>query len=514
MSPELFSFVLISYFLLLFLISYFTGKKSDTASFFTANRNSPWYLVAFGMIGASVSGVTFISVPGEVGVSNFFYFQMVLGYLIGYAVIAFVLIPLYYRLNLVSIYEYLGARFGSKAHKTGTSFFLLSRVIGSSFRLFLAAQVLQIGVFEHFGVPFVFTVSFTLLLIWLYTRKAGIKTIVWTDTLQTLFLLSAVVISILIIAKHLNTNTSDILSLISNSEHSMIFDWNPKSGTYFFKHFFAGAFIAIVMTGLDQDMMQKNLTCKTPKEAKKNIVWMSLSLIPVNLLFLSVGVLLFAFITPVHDAIHALPFSYPSEYLAFINEHGDKLEQFSSLNGKTRTDQLFPTLALNNFGTFGAVVFVLGIIAAAFSSADSALTALTTAFTIDFLRADINDKTGKTSRLKNKVHIGFSIITILVILLFYYLNDDSVVTAIFKVAAYTYGPLLGMFAFGLLTKLKTNDKVIPYIAVLSPIISFFVNKYSETLFWGYKFGFELLIFNGLLTFIGMLLFVKKQHNTL
>ncbi len=512
MSPELFSFVLFAYFGMLLFISYLTSRKRDTATFFTANRNSPWYLVAVGMIGSSISGVTFISIPGEVGVSNFSYFQIVIGYLLGYAVIAFVLMPVYYRMNLVSIYQYLESRFGNHAYRTGTSFFFLSRVIGTSFRLFLVAEVLQIGIFDYLGVPFVITVSVTLLLIWLYTRKAGVKTIIWTDTVQTFFLISAVVASIVVISSKLNISFDNILTTISDDPHSQIFDWNPKSGSFFVKHFFAGAFIAIVMTGLDQEMMQKNLTCKTLRDAQKNMVSMSLSLIPVNLLFLSVGVLLYQYTQPLFDAVNHIPNLAPAEYAAYFTEHKDLFEQFASLRGKTRTDELFPTLALNNFGTFAGIAFILGITAAAFASADAALTGLTTAFAVDFLRVDIHDKSGRTVRMKNYIHVGFSVVTILVILMFHYLNDDSVVNAIFKAAGYTYGPLLGMYAFGLLTKLNTNDKAVPYIAIASPVICFFVNKFSAELLWGYKFGFEILILNGLLTFLGMLFFAKRKKN--
>ncbi len=483
MTPTIVFSVIAAYFALLIFISYLTGRKSNTASFFTANRKSPWYLVAFGMIGASLSGVTFISVPGEVGNTNFYYFQIVLGYLVGYFVIVTVLLPLYYKLKLVSIYTYLEQRFGFWSYKTGSAFFLLSRVIGSSFRLFLVAGVLQIGFFNAFNIPFWVTVAVTVSLIWVYTYKAGIKTIVWTDTLQTLFMLTAVIVTIFIIADNMDLSFSGIIESVSSSEHSKIFDWNWKSGTNFFKQFIAGAFIAIVMTGLDQDMMQKNLTCKNLKDAKKNIIWMSLSLVPVNLIFLSLGALLYI----------------------YAAQNGIVLPE--------KTDDLYPMLALNNFSVFTGVVFLLGITAAAFSSADSALTSLTTAFSIDFLKLNINDDGKKVKQTKRFVHLGFSVLLFFVILIFNALNDDSVINAVFKAASYTYGPLLGLFAFGLFTKLRTKDKLVPIIAVLSPVISYFLNMFSEDIFFGYKFGFELLIVNGLLTFTGLLIFSEKNSKT-
>lgn len=510
MSPLLFSVVILAYFSVLILISFLSSRKADSATFYTANRKSPWYLVAFGMIGASLSGVTFISIPGEVGTSNFSYFQMVLGYLVGYAVIAFVLLPVYYKMNLVSIYTYLGKRFGNRAYQTGSAFFLLSRVVGASFRLFLVAGVLQIGLFEHFELPFWITVAVTILLIWAYTRKAGIKTIVFTDTLQTFFMLAAVVASIFIISRELELDFSGLINTITEDPKSKIFHWDAKAGTYFVKHFLSGAFIAIVMTGLDQDMMQKNLTCRNLKDAKKNIIWMSIALVPVNLLFLSVGVLLYQYAQPAFDVLNQIHSIEPKQLGSFISEHSVTIKEFAHLQGKQSTDELFPALALYNFGTFAAVMFVLGITAAAFSSADSALTSLTTAFTVDFLKVDINDSGKKSKNKRQIVHIGFSVLVFFVILLFYRLNDASVVTAIFKAAAYTYGPILGLFAYGLLTKKKAKDKYIPAVAILSPIISYFINHYSEQLFNGYRFGFELLIVNGALTFIGLLLISGKS----
>ncbi len=480
MSPLLVFSVITAYFALLVFISWLTGKKSDTSSFFTANKQSPWYLVAFGMIGASLSGVTFISVPGWVAESKFYYFQMVLGYLAGYFVIATVLMPVYYKLNLVSIYTYLEKRFGTHSYKTGSAFFLLSRIIGASFRLFLVAGVLQIGFFNAFNIPFYITVAVTISLIWVYTFRAGIKTIVWTDTLQTLFMLAAVIITVFIIGKNLNLDFNGIISVIKNSEYSKMFNTEWKSESNFFKQFIAGAFIAIVMTGLDQDMMQKNLTCKNLKDAKKNMFWFSITLIPVNLIFLSLGVLLY-----------------------FYAER-------SGIQIPDKPDDLFPLLALNHLSVFAGIVFLLGITAAAFSSADSALTALTTAFSIDFLKLNINNPDKKAEKTKRLVHIGFSFLIFGVILLFSSLNDESVVSAVFKVAGYTYGPILGLFAFGLMTKRKVKDKIVPFIAVISPVLIYFINMYSEKLFFGYKFGFELLLVNGFLMFIGLFIFSEKE----
>lgn len=486
MTPVLVFGVIAVYFLLLIIISIFTSRKATNNTFFTGNKKSPWFLVAFGMIGASLSGVTFISVPGEVGNSNFSYYQIVIGYLLGYFVIANVLMPLYYKMNLVSIYTYLNKRFGLWSYKTGSIFFIISQTIGASFRLFLVAVVLQIGFFDSFGIPFYITVLCILILIWLYTYKAGIKTIVWTDTLQTFFMLLSVLISIFIIGNELNLSTSQLFQIITNHDYSTIFNWDWQSKHFFLKQFFAGAFIAIVMTGLDQNMMQKNLTCKSLKDAKKNIYWFSGSLMFVNLLFLGLGVLLYI---------------YASEkgILLPINE-----ETGAFLN----TDKLFPNLALNNFSISAGIVFLLGITAAAFSSADSALTALTTSFCVDFLdfedKEDINKR-----RTRFFVHIGFSILVFLVIVLFKAINDDSVINAVFTMAGYTYGPLLGMYSFGLFTKYRIKDKLMPIIAILSPILCYIISSYSVEMFNGYRFGFELLILNGLLTFIGLLIIKKK-----
>jgi Na+/proline symporter len=420
------------------------------------------------MIGASLSGVTFISVPGEVANSSWYYFQMVLGYLLGYLVIGTVLLPLYYKLNLISIYTYLDTRFGKSSYKTGAVFFLISRVIGAAFRLFLVSSVLQIAFFDSYNLPFWVSVMFAIFLIWLYTFKGGIKTIVWTDTLQTAFMLLAVIICIYLIKDELSLTWTQLTSNILNDERSTIFNWSWQHPRFFLKQFFAGAFIAIVMTGLDQDMMQKNLTCRTLKEAQKNMFWFSIVLVFVNILFLAMGVLLY-------------------QYL-----------DFSQISFDQRTDNLFPFLAINHFPILGGIFFLLGITAAAYSSADSALTALTTSFCIDILGIK-KEQFGDFKKTRIFVHFGFSLALFFVILIFNAINDDSVINSIFAAAGYTYGPLLGMFSFGIFTKYQIKDKYVPIISILSPVLCYLLNLFSTALLFGYKFGFEILIVNGLLS---------------
>lgn len=475
MNANIILLIFIIYFLVLLFISNLTSKKSTFTDFFNANRSSPWYLVAFGMIGTSLSGVTFISVPGEVGSSNFSYFQVVLGYLVGYYVIAKVLLPLYYKHNLISIYTYLEDRFGFYSYKAGAFFFLLSRTIGASFRLFLVAGVLQIAIFNQLGLPYFFSVLLTILLIWIYTFKGGIKTIVWTDALQTLFMLSAVIITIVIITDKMNISLYESFHMVKNSSYSNIFYFDWRAGNDFFKQFISGAFIAIVMTGLDQDMMQKNLTCRNLGDAQKNIFWFCVILVIANLLFLFLGALLYLYSESVN-------FQLPSS-----------------------TDDLYPLLALNELGFLTSIIFILGIIAAAYSSADSALTSLTTSFCIDFLDIQKRNNKRKTRLL---VHIGFSILLFIVILIFNEINDESVINSIFKAAGYTYGPLLGLFSFGIFTKYKIKDKFVFFVCLISPLISYLINIYSEELLFGYRFGFEILLLNGLLTFLG-LYFIKR-----
>lgn len=478
MSPSLVFGVITAYFILLLVISYFTSQKADNNTFFTANRQSPWFLVAFGMVGATLSGVTFISVPGEVGNTNWTYLQFVMGNMVGYAVIALVLIPLFYRLKLVSIYEYLRDRFGQNSYLSGATFFLISQTIGASFRLFLAALVLQLAFFDAFGIPFYVTVFTTITLIWLYTYRGGIKTIVWTDTLQTTFLLLAVVVSIIMIIDHLDLNVPQVFTVITESELSTIFEWDWRSGQNFFKTFLAGIFITIAMNGLDQNIMQKNLTISNTGDAQKNIFWFSITFFIATVLFLSLGVLLYQY----------------------------AMAQGIEVPG--RSDELYPMLALNHFGAVAGIVFLLGIIAAAFSSADSALTALTTSFCVDIL--NIKKREVKNQhRTRMLVHVGFTILVFCVIIIFNSLNNSSVVSAVFKVAGFTYGPLLGLFAFGLLSKRAVKDKFVPFVVILSPIISVILDYNSAAWFNGYIFGFEILIVNAAITCLGLYLLKGK-----
>ncbi|MCH2033394.1 MAG: sodium:solute symporter [Tenacibaculum sp.] len=479
MQPLYILLLIVAYFSVLVFISYITGKSANNQTFFKANNSSPWYLVAFGMIGASLSGVTFISVPGWIEGQQMSYMQMVLGYTIGYAVIGLVLLPLYYKLNLTSIYTYLEDRFGKFSYKTGASFFLISRTVGAAFRLFLVAKVLQLILFDEYGIPFWVTVTITILLIWLYTFKGGIKTIVWTDTLQTLFMLIAVGVCIVMIKDALQIES--LFSYISDNKLSKIFFFEDvKAGNYFWKQFFSGAFIAIVMTGLDQDMMQKNLTCRNLKDAQKNMFWFTIVLVIVNFFFLALGVLLTDYAT-VNE----------------INAH---------------KDNLFPTIAMSgNLGLATSLFFLLGLIAAAYSSADSALTSLTTSFSIDILEIDKKENEQEKEQIRKKIHVLFSVILIATILVFkYFIANDSVIAKIFQFAGYTYGPLLGLYAFGLFTKLNVRDKLVPYICVIAPILTYFISDYSKTNL-GFDFGFFVLILNGFLTFIGLLSIKESKH---
>ena len=470
-----------AYFGVLILISYFTGKKSGNDAFFKGNKQSPWYVVAFGMIGASLSGVTFISVPGWIEASKFSYMQVVFGYMLGYLVIGTVLLPLYYKMNLTSIYTYLEERFGNYAYKTGASFFLLSRVVGASFRLYLVANVLQLILFDDLGIQFWQTVSITVALIWLYTFKSGIKTIVWTDTLQTLFMLIAVGVAIYFVSSEMDLGGQSIFAFVNDSELSKMFFFDDiKSGDYFWKQFISGAFIAIVMTGLDQDMMQKNLTCRSLKDAQKNMFWFTLVLTVVNFVFLSLGLL---------------------------------LTVYAQQNGiDAHKDDLFPILAKNHLGFGVFVFFLLGLIAAAYSSADSALTSLTTSFSIDILDIEKKHNAEKQVKIRKRIHVLISLLLILVIIAFkYIIKDESVISKLFVFAGYTYGPLLGLYAFGLFTKWNVKDKFIPIIAILSPILSYIISVNS--LKWlGFEFGFFILILNGFLTFLGLMLILKKKNN--
>ncbi len=481
MAPSLVITIITIYFAALIFISYLTSRGADTNTFFTANRQSPWYLVAFGMIGASLSGVTFISVPGNVGKIGFSYFQIVIGYLFGYWVIMGVLMPLYYRLNLVSIYTYLEQRFDPWAYKTGALFFLISRTIGSSLRLFLAATVLQLFLFDARGVPFFVTVATTIALIWIYTFKGGIKTIVWTDTFQTFFLVTAVAVTVWMISSDLGMGFSEVVTAIENKGYLKIFHFDDVNSTLFFpKQFFGGAFIAITMTGMDQEIMQKNLTCKNLGEAQKNMFWFSLTLVIVNLLFLTLGALLYI----------------------YSEQKGIALPVYS--------DELFPRLAFNELGPFVGIMFLLGITASSYASADSALAGLTTSFCIDFLNFKDKQEVVK-QRQKFIVHIGFSVLFLIIIVIFKEINERSVIDAVLNVAGYTYGPLLGLFSFGLFTKLHAKGPAVLVICILSPLLSYLISTYAPVIFNGYKIGIEILIINGMITFLGLLLIGKKSQ---
>ncbi|MEJ7646063.1 MAG: sodium:solute symporter [Chryseolinea sp.] len=481
MSPLLVASILVVYFAALIGISIVTSRGADTNTFFTANRQSPWYLVAFGMIGSSLSGVTFISVPGNVGKIGFGYFQVVLGYLVGYWVIMGVLMPLYYRLNLISIYTFLEQRFSFWSYKTGAFFFLISRTIGSSLRLYLAATVLQLFLFDAWNVPFIVTVATTIVLIWIYTYKGGVKTIVWTDSFQTIFLISAVCVAVWEITQKLGMSVPEMISAVKGSQYGRMFYFDdPNSTVYFWKQFIGGAFIAITMTGMDQEIMQKNLTCKSIGEAQKNMFWFSLIMATVNLLFLTLGALLYLYSTSFNLPIPAA------------------------------TDELFPRLAFNELGLLVGVFFLLGIIASSYASADSALAGLTTSFCIDFLNFKDKPEPQK-KREKFIVHIGFSLLFLIIIVIFREINEKSVIDAVLTIAGYTYGPLLGLFTFGIFTTYRVRDKLVPAICVIAPLLSYILSANSEAWFGGYKIGLEILVINGMITFLGLWLTSYKSE---
>jgi SSS family transporter len=479
MNPLLVATLLGGYFLLLIFIAHLTSRSATTETFFTANRKSPWFVVAFGMIGTTISGVTFISVPGEVGNSACTYFEFIMGNLVGFWIVALVLLPVYYKLNLISIYSYLEQRFGFYSYKSGSFFFLLSRTIGAAFRMYLVAEVLQLALFDALGIPFGVTVMISIFLIWVYTYRGGVKTIIWTDSLQTIFLLAAVILSIYYLFNYFGWSVDDAFRKINDNRMSRIFDWDWKSGKNFFKQFIAGIFVTVVMVGLDQDMMQKNLTCKSLREARKNMLTFSGIFVIVVGLFLLLGILLYLF------------------------------AESKGIVIPVKSDYLYPLLALNHMNLLIGVFFLLGITAANYASADSALTSLTTAFCVDFL--NINKRPAeKKGRLLKRTHIAFSILLFCVIMIFKVINNQSVVIAVFKAAGYTYGPLLGLFAFGLLTRKNVRDKFVPYVTIVSPFIAWFIDSWSEKLFNGYQIGFELIIINGAITFGGLLLIQKNK----
>ena len=472
------------YFLSLFVISQVTKGKSDSQTFFSGNRNSKWYVVAFGMVGASLSGITFISVPGDVGVINFTYFQVVIGYLIGYFVVAYLLLPIYYKKGLTSIYEFLGDRFGKFSHKTGAIFFFISRVLGASFRLFLVAIVLQEFIFDQWKIPFEITVTFSIILIWLYTFQGGIKTVIWTDTIQTFFMILSVLISIFFITNSFDQTLFEFLNSEFYSKKSQVFildDFYNKS--YFMKSFLGGMFITICMTGLDQDMMQKNLTCKNLSDAQKNMIVFSFVLVFVTFIFLVLGSILFKYVE--------------------INE-----VQIPELNGRPNTDLLFPLIAFTgDFGFVLPIVFLIGLVAAAYSSADSALTSLTTSFCVDFLNIErYNQK--KQKKIRVIIHVLMSIILLLTIVVYKNLLSTSVIDSLLIIAGFTYGPLLGLFSFGIFTNYKIHDKYSIIVCILSVIFTSLIFYDPLSVFGKYQIGYELLPINGLITFLGLYLIRK------
>ncbi|UII80460.1 sodium:solute symporter [Flagellimonas sp. CMM7] len=475
-----------AYFLVLMTISYFTGKNDSNSDFFKAGKQSPWYLVAFGMVGASLSGVTFISVPGWIEDSQFGYIQVVFGFLFGYFVVAYVLLPLYYKYNLTSIYEYLLDRFGTVSHKTGAFFFFISRVLGAAFRLYLVAIVLQQFVFDDLGIRFEFTVIISILLIWIYTNRGGIKTIVWTDTLQTLFMILAVVLSVIFILDELNWTFSEFLSSEELKPYSQfLYTDSLLERNHFIKSFVGGMFITICMTGLDQDMMQKNLTCKSLKDAQKNMVSFSLVLVGVTFLFMLLGALLFIY-------------------------SGKNGISIPLMDGSPKSDLLFPEIALNSgLGLTLAITFMLGLIAAAYSSADSALTSLTTSFCVDFLNVE-KRKEEEQKKVRKRTHIAMSIMLILVIISFKYILSSNVIDSLLTVSGYTYGPLLGLFAFGILTKHQIKDKYVWVVSILSVVVIALVANIPSSFLGGYIVGYELLPLNGLLTFFGLWLIRTRK----
>lgn len=468
-------YTLFAYFLVLLLISHVTGRRADNSTFFSGNRRSPWYMVAFGMVGASISGITFVSVPGMVLTSDMTYIQTCIGFIFGYFVVAFVLLPVYYRLRLTTIYTYLDHRLGRQAYRTGAAFFLLSKMTGSAVRFYVVCVILQRFVLDALGVPFVVTVVAMVGLIWLYTRRGGIKTLVWTDTFQTLCMFAALILIIYNVARHLGMSMGEAADMVAADSHSRIFvfdDWMTKQN--FWKQFLSGIFIVIVMTGLDQDMMQKNLTCKSLREAQKDMCTYGFAFVPANLLFLSLGVLLVALASK--EGV-ALPAS------------GDELLPMFAATGQ--------------MGMAVVVLFTVGVVASSFSSADSALTALTTSCCVDLWSRPDDE------RLRRRVHFGVSAAFVVFILLFRSLNSTSVIDAIYVLCSYTYGPLLGLFAYGLLTRRGVSGRLVPWIAVASPVVCFAVDSLSKTAF-GYTFGYELLMLNGLLTFAGLWITGRKE----
>ena len=492
MTPISVLITIAAYFVILFLISYLAGRKADNEGFFVGNRKSSWYVVAFAMIGSSISGVTYVSVPGMVAVSGFSYLQMVLGFVAGQFLIAFVLVPLFYRMNLVSIYEYLENRFGVSSYKTGAWFFFISKMLGAAVRLFLVCLTLQLLVFDPLNLPFILNVIVTVALVWLYTFQGGVKSLIWTDSLKTFCLIVSVVLCIYFIASDLELSFGGMVTAIKDSDLSKMFffdDVNDKR--FFFKQFFAGMFTMIAMTGLDQDMMQRNLSCKNFKDSQKNMITSGISQFFVISLFLMLGVLLYI---------------YGAQNNLFTPQ--------DVVQGRMSSDEVFPLIATSScFPMIVGILFVVGLISSAYSAAGSALTALTTSFTVDVLGIK-NKNEAEVVKLRKRVHVGMAVVMGLVIVVFNLLNNTSVIDAVYTLASYTYGPILGLFAFGIFVKKQVRDRFVPLVAIVSPFLCLILQKNSEAWFGGYKFSYELLILNALFTFIGLCLLITKKNKTI
>jgi SSS family transporter len=480
MSPISIILTIAAYFAVLYFISYLTGRKTDNAGFFSGNRKSPWYVVAFATIGAAISGVTFVSVPGMVAVSGFSYMQMVLGFAVGYLIISFILIPLFYKMSLVSIYEYLENRFGMSSYKTGAWFFFISKMLGASVRLFVVCIVLQLLVFDPLHLPFILNIIFTVGIVWLYTFRGGVKSLIWTDSLKTFCLIVSVGLTIYYIGKHLGLNAGSMWSLIGDSEMSKTFFFDELNDKrYFWKQFLAGVFTAIAITGLDQDLMQKTLSCRNFRDARKNMITGGVLQIFINLLFLVLGVLLYM---------------YAMNKQIALPEKGD---------------DVFPFLAMQ-FSPVVGVLFVVGLISAAYAAAGSALTALTTSFTVDILESPKTKNENQVASIRQKVHIGMAVVMAVSIFVINLLNNESVIQTVYKVAGYTYGPLLGLFVFGIITKKAVRDRRVPVVAIISPVLCYILDVNSQAWFNGYQFSHERLILNALFTFLGLCLLVRRK----
>ena len=482
MTPAAVLATVLGYIAVLFAVAWISGRRADNAGFFTGNRRTPWYMAAFAMIGAAISGVTFISVPGSVAVDSFSYMQMVAGFTVGQFVVAFVLIQLFYRLRVVSLYEYLDDRFGVASHRTGAWFFFISKILGAALRVYVVCAVLQLLVFDRYGLPFWFNALITMAFVWLYTQQGGVKSLIWTDSLKTFCLVASLVLSIVFIKRGLDFSFSDTVREVSSSPMSRIFFFDdPASDRYFWKMFAAGIVLLVCMTGLDQDLMQRNMSCATPRDSQKNIVLTAVSQIVVIFLFLVLGVLLYLYME--HRGL-AMP---------------------------EKTDQVFSLVAVGGgLPLVVGVLFVIGLISSTYSAAGSALTALTTSFTVDILEGTKRYGEARLTRIRRGVHVAMALGMALVILAFGYLADDSVINLVYKVASYTYGPILGMFVFGMFTRLRVRDRWMPLVAVAAPVLSGFLQWWALEA-WDYRIGFELLIYNALFTVIGMLLLVKRHE---